>query len=235
MLKTSLQAGVHVPGDGGAQWKAAKPPVNDKKVIERSITILEIILTSSFIRYSTIWGGASLLTMLLSAMKVRSSHNVRGLTLIMMSGAAGDAGLDRLGLCPQPQWVWLPGQNPGGAGPLPLKQQVNMTLTYLKYEAIKCSGKTTLWRATGGSRTSLSRSRGWTRHSSSVTTTCGGETEGWLVTWASHIWFRLGQRTLPTGVQIDGGSDWICLNRQFAQYVVYSEWVISVSSTCSMF
>ena len=28
--------------------------------------------------------------------------------------------------------------------------------------------------------------------------------------------------SLPLGVQIDGGSDWICLNRQFAQYVVHS-------------
>ena len=38
----------------------------------------------------------------------------------------------------------------------------------------------------------------------------------------THMW-RLGPRTLPQGVQIDGGSDWICLNRQFAKYVVYSE------------
>jgi len=38
----------------------------------------------------------------------------------------------------------------------------------------------------------------------------------------THMW-RLGDRTLPSGVQIDGGSDWICLNRQFANYVVYSQ------------
>ena len=37
----------------------------------------------------------------------------------------------------------------------------------------------------------------------------------------THMW-RLGPRTLPTGVSIDGGSDWICLNRQFANYVVHS-------------
>ena len=37
-----------------------------------------------------------------------------------------------------------------------------------------------------------------------------------------HMW-RLGDRTVPAGVQIDGGSDWICLNREFAKYVVYSE------------
>ena len=40
----------------------------------------------------------------------------------------------------------------------------------------------------------------------------------------THMW-RLGPRTLPQGVQIDGGSDWICLNRQFTKYVVYSEGV----------
>lgn len=37
----------------------------------------------------------------------------------------------------------------------------------------------------------------------------------------THMW-RLGPRTLPTGVSIDGGSDWICLNKQFANYVVHS-------------
>ena len=38
----------------------------------------------------------------------------------------------------------------------------------------------------------------------------------------THMW-RLGERTLPSGVQIDGGSDWICLNRNFANYVVNSK------------
>jgi protein xylosyltransferase len=38
----------------------------------------------------------------------------------------------------------------------------------------------------------------------------------------THMW-RLGGRSLPLGVQIDGGSDWICLNRDFARYVVRSE------------
>ena len=37
----------------------------------------------------------------------------------------------------------------------------------------------------------------------------------------THMW-RLGPRTLPTGISIDGGSDWICLNKQFANYVVHS-------------
>jgi len=38
----------------------------------------------------------------------------------------------------------------------------------------------------------------------------------------THMW-RLGPRTLPLGVQIDGGSDWICLNKKFATYVIQSK------------
>ncbi|XP_055620367.1 xylosyltransferase oxt isoform X2 [Toxorhynchites rutilus septentrionalis] len=34
----------------------------------------------------------------------------------------------------------------------------------------------------------------------------------------NHMW-RIGDRVLPSGVQIDGGSDWICLSRDFTQYV----------------
>ncbi|KAL9701776.1 hypothetical protein quinque_005217 [Culex quinquefasciatus] len=34
----------------------------------------------------------------------------------------------------------------------------------------------------------------------------------------NHMW-RIGDRVLPAGVQIDGGSDWICLSRDFARYV----------------
>ncbi|XP_062552577.1 xylosyltransferase oxt [Armigeres subalbatus] len=34
----------------------------------------------------------------------------------------------------------------------------------------------------------------------------------------NHMW-RIGDRILPSGIQIDGGSDWICLSREFAQYV----------------
>jgi len=37
----------------------------------------------------------------------------------------------------------------------------------------------------------------------------------------THMW-RIGGRTLPWGVQIDGGSDWICLNNKFVKYVVHS-------------
>lgn len=34
----------------------------------------------------------------------------------------------------------------------------------------------------------------------------------------NHMW-RLGPRKLQDGIRIDGGSDWVCLNRQFTQYV----------------
>jgi protein xylosyltransferase len=34
----------------------------------------------------------------------------------------------------------------------------------------------------------------------------------------THMW-RVGDRTLPDGIQIDGGSDWVCLSRKFVEYV----------------
>ena len=34
-----------------------------------------------------------------------------------------------------------------------------------------------------------------------------------------RMW-RLGGRSLPTGVQYDGGSDWVCLHRDFVRFVV---------------
>ena len=37
-----------------------------------------------------------------------------------------------------------------------------------------------------------------------------------------HMW-RIGDREVPKGIDIDGGSDWIGLNRKFAEYVVTSE------------
>lgn len=38
----------------------------------------------------------------------------------------------------------------------------------------------------------------------------------------THLW-RLGPRKLPLGVQVDGGSDWVCLHRDFVRYVVEGE------------
>ena len=34
----------------------------------------------------------------------------------------------------------------------------------------------------------------------------------------THMW-RLGDRVIPEGVRIDGGSDWIALNREFSHYL----------------
>ena len=36
-----------------------------------------------------------------------------------------------------------------------------------------------------------------------------------------HMW-RLGERQLPPEIDIDGGSDWIALNRKFCQFLVTS-------------
>lgn len=33
----------------------------------------------------------------------------------------------------------------------------------------------------------------------------------------THMW-RIGDRTLPDGIQVDGGSDWVCLSRKFINY-----------------
>ena len=38
----------------------------------------------------------------------------------------------------------------------------------------------------------------------------------------NHMW-RLGRRQLPDGIQLDGGSDWICLNRRFVTYIINSD------------
>ena len=35
--------------------------------------------------------------------------------------------------------------------------------------------------------------------------------------------WRLGERDLPEGVIVDGGSDWVALNRQFAEFLVNSK------------
>nr|KAG5714701.1 hypothetical protein BaRGS_000189 [Batillaria attramentaria] len=34
----------------------------------------------------------------------------------------------------------------------------------------------------------------------------------------NHLW-RIGRRPLPNGIRVDGGSDWICLYRDFARYI----------------
>ncbi|EHB16487.1 Xylosyltransferase 2 [Heterocephalus glaber] len=38
----------------------------------------------------------------------------------------------------------------------------------------------------------------------------------------SHMW-RLGERQIPVGIVVDGGSDWFVLTRSFVEYVVYTD------------
>ena len=38
----------------------------------------------------------------------------------------------------------------------------------------------------------------------------------------NHLW-RVGPRTLPEGIRIDGGSDWICLYKDFVEYLITSQ------------
>ncbi|XP_043945087.1 xylosyltransferase 1 [Protopterus annectens] len=37
----------------------------------------------------------------------------------------------------------------------------------------------------------------------------------------THMW-RLGDRKIPEGISVDGGSDWFLLNRKFVEYVIFS-------------
>lgn len=38
----------------------------------------------------------------------------------------------------------------------------------------------------------------------------------------THMW-RLGDRKIPEGISVDGGSDWFLLNRMFVDYVINSK------------
>lgn len=38
----------------------------------------------------------------------------------------------------------------------------------------------------------------------------------------THMW-RLGDRKIPEGITVDGGSDWFLLNRKFVEYVTFSK------------
>ena len=35
--------------------------------------------------------------------------------------------------------------------------------------------------------------------------------------------WRIGDRSLPRNIEVDGGSDWIGLNRKFAEYIIKSK------------
>lgn len=38
----------------------------------------------------------------------------------------------------------------------------------------------------------------------------------------NRMW-RLGQKTVPLGIQFSGGSDWFCLNAKFINYLIKSK------------
>ena len=125
-------------------------------------------------RFSTIWGGASLLTMLLSAMQ------------------------ELLEMTDWPDWDFVLNLSESD---YPVKTQAELV-------------------------TFLSNNRG-----NNFVKGHGREPDKFIKKQGldktfyecdTHMW-RLGPRTLPVGVQIDGGSDWICLNKEFVTYVLQSE------------
>ena len=125
-------------------------------------------------RFSTIWGGASLLTMLLSAMK----------ELLEMSDWT--------------DWDFVLNLSESD---YPVKTQAELV------EFLTNNRESNFVKGHGREPDRFIKKQGLDKTFYECDT---------------HMW-RLGDRTLPTGVQIDGGSDWICLNRQFANYVVYSQ------------
>ncbi|XP_058831412.1 xylosyltransferase oxt [Topomyia yanbarensis] len=121
-------------------------------------------------RYSTIWGGASLLQMLLSSMEYL--------------------------LVDTPHWKWDFVMNLSESD-FPVK-----TLDKLERFLSANQGKNFV-RSHGREVQRFIQKQGLDRT---------------FVECDNHMW-RIGDRALPLGVQIDGGSDWICLSRGFAKYV----------------
>jgi len=121
-------------------------------------------------RHSTIWGGASLLTMLLDAM-----HELL---------AVGD-------------WQWDYFLNLSESDyPVKSIEELEAFLT-------KHKGKNFV-KSHGRDTQKFIRKQGLNM----------------LFYECEHRMWRLGPRQLQEGIRIDGGSDWICLSREFIQYVV---------------
>jgi len=128
-------------------------------------------------RHSTIWGGASLLTMLLDAMN----------ELLAMS-----------------DWQWDYFLNLSESD-YPVKSVEELEAFLTKYKGknfVKSHGRDTL---------KFIRKQGLNM----------------LFYECEHRMWRLGLRQLQEGIRIDGGSDWICLNREFIQYVVGDDPLLS--------
>ncbi|XP_038841435.1 xylosyltransferase 1-like [Salvelinus namaycush] len=130
-------------------------------------------------RMSTIWGGASLLTMYLRSMD----------DLLKMA-----------------DWNWDFFINLSGADyPIRTNEQLVGFLTkYRDMNFIKSHGR---------DNTRFIRKQGLDRLFFECDT---------------HMW-RLGDRKIPEGIAVDGGSDWFLLNRMFVDYVINSEDELVVS------
>lgn len=128
-------------------------------------------------RHSTIWGGASLLTMLLDAM-----HE-----LLAMG-----------------EWHWDYFLNLSESDyPVKSVEELEAFLTNYK-------GKNFL-KSHGRDTVKFIRKQGLNM----------------LFYECEHRMWRLGPRQLQEGIRIDGGSDWICLSREFIQYIDGNDTLLS--------
>lgn len=128
-------------------------------------------------RHSTIWGGASLLTMLLDAMS----------ELLVMD-----------------DWQWDYFLNLSESD-YPVKSVEELEAFLSKYRGknfVKSHGRDTL---------KFIRKQGLNM----------------LFYECENRMWRLGPRQLQEGIRIDGGSDWICLSREFIQYVIGDDPLLS--------
>jgi len=128
-------------------------------------------------RHSTIWGGASLLAMLLDAM-----HELLAIS----------------------DWKWDYFLNLSESDyPVKSIEEIEAFLTkYRGNNFVKSHGRDTL---------KFIRKQGLNM----------------LFYECEHRMWRLGPRHLQEGIRIDGGSDWICLSREFIQYVVSDDPLLS--------
>merc|ERR1719285_114339 len=115
-------------------------------------------------RYSTIWGGASLLTMLLSALRE---------------------------LLAMPDWTDWDFVLNLSESDFPVKTQAELV------SFLSSNRGSNFVKSHGREQDKFIKKQGLDRTFHECDT---------------HMW-RLGNRELPLGLQIDGGSDWICLNR----------------------
>nr|XP_006637236.1 PREDICTED: xylosyltransferase 1 [Lepisosteus oculatus] len=124
-------------------------------------------------RMSTIWGGASLLTMYLQSMK----------DLLAMS-----------------DWSWDFFINLSAAD-YPIRNNDQLVAFLSKYRSMN------FIKSHGRDNARFIRKQGLDRLFFECDT---------------HMW-RLGDRKIPEGISVDGGSDWFLLNRKFVEYVINSQ------------